>query len=429
MNNSKFDKEKQLNNAGFSLLELLVAVVIMMILSIPLLLGFVASARTNREAKILMVATDSAENMMENFQLQTMEELKTRYSASSQNTVSVSGNVTTFTIKNPGDFPIHLPNGHYIEVTANPDLYPNANSLNLSDFKAVSVVDSAVFAMSTGADDEAYNYFMLKHQDVCPNHNSGCPKGVNREYLKRNITRTIKLDINKQGESTDADGNTFALVRVLATVEYKFNPNIGKDDSLLLMSDRVYTTPEKELYNNSLMNVPLESVFVLYQPRYAAAQAFSTTSIDGEKIEVKNIGNVKTNVFVVAQKGAEDEELAGWYATNKDMKLTIFEEPSTASFSTDTDAAITLFTNLNNGAPYTSTDTSVGELSCELEYKKQSLNLTATGNTAKLILSARDLDGKALDGTQTKTRIYKIITTVYDSDGNKVVAMDGTKVE
>jgi len=429
VNNSNFDKEKQLNNAGFSLLELLVAVVIMMILSIPLLLGFVASARTNRDAKILMVATDSAENMMENFQLQTMEELKTRYSASSQNTVSVSGNVTTFTIKNPGDFPISLPNGHYIEVTANPGLYPNANSLNLSEFKAVSVVDSAVFAMAAGADDEAYNYFMLKHQDVCPNHNdpTGCPKGIDREYWKQNVARTIKIDINKQGEGTDADGNVFDLVRVLATIEYKFNPY--GDDSVLSDSDKVYTTAEKELYNNALMNVPLESVFVLYQPRYKAAQAFASTPIEGEVIEIMNVGNVEANVFVVAQKGAEDEALASWYATNKNLKLTIYEEPSVASFSADTEAGITLFTNLNNGAPYTSADTSVGELSCELSYKKQSLNLEATGNDAKLILSARDLDGKALDGTQTKTRIFKIITTVYDGAGNRVVELDGTKVE
>lgn len=428
MNNSKFDKEKQLNNAGFSLLELLVAVVIMMILSIPLLLGFVASARTNREAKILMVATDSAENMMENFQLQTMEELKTRYSASSQNTVSVSGNVTTFTIKNPGDFPIHLPNGHYIEVTANPDLYPNANSLNLSDFKAVSVVDSAVFAMPAGTDDAVYDHFMLKHLDVCPNHNDpiiGCSKSVTRDTFKQNLIRTIKIDINKQGEGTDADGNTFDLVRVLATTEYKLN----NYDGIVTYEDRIYTTPEKELYNNALMNVPIESVFVLYQPRYAAAQA-----VGGDKIQVKNIGNVKTNVFVVAQKGAEDENLAAWYAENKDLDLTIIEEPSAAGFPTNTKAGITLFTNLNNGAPYTSTDTSVGRIDCNLLYQNSFPNiedatLKATGDVAKRILSARDLDGKALDGTQTKTRIYKIITTVYDSDGNKVVAMDGTKVE
>jgi len=425
VNNSKIDKEKQLNNAGFSLLELLVAVVIMMILSIPLLLGFVASARTNREAKILMVATDSAENMMENFQLQTVEELQTRYSTSSQNTVSVSGNTIEFDIRNPGDFPINLPNGYYMHVTANPDLYPNANSLNLSDFKPVSVVDSAVFTMSAGTDDTVYDRFMLKHQDVCPNHNDpgGCPKGVTRDTFKQNLFRTIKIDISKQGVGTDAEGNTFDLVRVLATTEYKLNPN--GDVSILAAADRVYTTPEKELYNNALMNVPLESVFVLYQPRYKAAQALD----GGDAIEVKNVGNVETNVFVVAQKGAEDEGNAFLYTGSKGLRLTVIEEPVTASLDADTEGAITLFTNLNNGAPYTSTDVSKGELTCKLIYKKESLLLEATDNVAKSILSARDLDGKALDGTLTKKRIYKIITTVYDNNGNQVVSMDGTKVE
>lgn len=374
-----------------------------------------------------MISTDSAENMMENFQLQTIDELKTRYSASSLNTVSVSGNQIIYEIKNPADFPIALPNGYSMKVTANPDLYPNANSLNLSDFKPVSVVDSAVFTMSAGTDETIYDYFLLKHQDVCPNHNDpssgGCPMGVTRDTFKQSLLRTIKIDINKQGEGTDAEGNSFDLVRVLAKTEYKYNPLAASD--VLHDSDKVYTTPEKELYNNALMNVPLESVFVLYQPRYAAAQALT----DGENIEVRNVGNVKTNLFVVAQKGAEDEHLAQWYAMNKELKLTVFEEPAIAALSADTEGAITLFTNLNNGAPYTSADTSVGDLNCELVYCKESLLLKATDNVAKSILSARDLDGKALDGTQTKTRIYKIITTVYDSDGKQVVTLDGTKVE
>ena len=68
-------KKKQLNNGGFSLLEVLVAMVILAIVSIPLLHSFVTTARTNAKAKVLMKATDVAENTVETFKNQDVETL------------------------------------------------------------------------------------------------------------------------------------------------------------------------------------------------------------------------------------------------------------------------------------------------------------------------------------------------------------------
>ena len=58
---SKKENRKQLNNQGFTLLELLVAIVVLCIVSIPLLHAFVTTAKTNGKAKIMMHATDAAE--------------------------------------------------------------------------------------------------------------------------------------------------------------------------------------------------------------------------------------------------------------------------------------------------------------------------------------------------------------------------------
>ena len=43
----KHRKKRQLNNEGFSLVELLIAIVILSIIVVPLLHSFVTSARTN----------------------------------------------------------------------------------------------------------------------------------------------------------------------------------------------------------------------------------------------------------------------------------------------------------------------------------------------------------------------------------------------
>lgn len=48
----KHAKEEQLNNEGFSLVELLIAIVILSIIVVPLLHSFVTSARTNAKHAI-----------------------------------------------------------------------------------------------------------------------------------------------------------------------------------------------------------------------------------------------------------------------------------------------------------------------------------------------------------------------------------------
>ena len=47
----KHTKEGQLNNAGFSLVELLIAMVVLAIIVVPLLHSFVTSARTNAKSR------------------------------------------------------------------------------------------------------------------------------------------------------------------------------------------------------------------------------------------------------------------------------------------------------------------------------------------------------------------------------------------
>ena len=79
------DKQK-LNNNGFSLLEVLIAMVILCVVSIPLLHSFVTTAKTNGRAKILMRATDCAENLMESAEYCDVEELVDKY-RNSGNTV------------------------------------------------------------------------------------------------------------------------------------------------------------------------------------------------------------------------------------------------------------------------------------------------------------------------------------------------------
>ena len=73
----KHTERRQLNNEGFSLIELLIAIVILSIIVVPLLHSFVTSARTNAKSRNTMHATAIAEDVMEQFEAHTLEEMQT----------------------------------------------------------------------------------------------------------------------------------------------------------------------------------------------------------------------------------------------------------------------------------------------------------------------------------------------------------------
>ena len=75
----KNTERRQLNNEGFSLIELLIAIVILSIIVVPLLHSFVTSARTNAKSRNTMHATAIAEDVMEQFEAHTLEEMADTY--------------------------------------------------------------------------------------------------------------------------------------------------------------------------------------------------------------------------------------------------------------------------------------------------------------------------------------------------------------
>lgn len=75
MRNRKGKRERQQNNQGFSLLELLIAVIILAIIVIPFLNSFVISATSNKRAAQTHRATLAAQNIMEGFKADTLESI------------------------------------------------------------------------------------------------------------------------------------------------------------------------------------------------------------------------------------------------------------------------------------------------------------------------------------------------------------------
>ena len=73
-------KRRQTANAGFSLVELLIAVTILAIIVIPLLHMFVTSTRINVKSRQTLRATTVAQDIMEGLKAYTLDEVRTQFS-------------------------------------------------------------------------------------------------------------------------------------------------------------------------------------------------------------------------------------------------------------------------------------------------------------------------------------------------------------
>ena len=421
-------QETKLNNRGFSLIEVLVAVIILSIVSIPIIRSFATVAKTNADAKILLRATDGAENMMENLEYRTLEEFAVRYDMSDQNEVTVDADGKyKIVIKDIGDIPVSLPDGYYMSVTADPTLYPNANALDLADVKSMSIADTAVYEMSPLYDEGVYEKFARWNAEAHDDRPTHYQK-ADADYFKKSLTRTIEVVISKKGTAKDATGKDVDLVTVNLKIRYYFRTK-DKYKNYLPDDQKEYVETTRELYNNVGTKVPLSSIFILYQPRYLATDNDNT-----DNIIISNPQNVKTNVLLAAQWGAADavSYKGQYFSAVTGPNVTVIEDVSGPI--SDAKAAVTLFTNLSSKAPYSSLpdgegNITNGQILCRLTYQNVAGSAKVTGMDAVEALDGRDLDGKALIANNTKNRIYKVRVTVIDNKGDPFVELDGTKLE
>lgn len=155
----KHAKEEQLNNEGFSLVELLIAIVILSIIVVPLLHSFVTSARTNAKSRNTMHATAIAEDVMEQFEAHTLGEMADTYEAASvegfTNTVKRGEDIDSdgdlewvYTFRDSS-----TTSGAYdVVTTLDPSAYTTINEKDLIDIQNLAGNLNAVYSEKADSD-------------------------------------------------------------------------------------------------------------------------------------------------------------------------------------------------------------------------------------------------------------------------------------
>lgn len=449
------------NNTGFTLLEVLVAVIILAVVSVPLLRSFATAAQTNRKSKIEEKCTTAAENVFESFRDVPVEELINKFDIDDDNKVEYDADdeTYTFTIKDQNLIGSNMPEGYYATVTLDPRYYKNANELNLASIEPVSIKDSAIYTMdaATGLPDtlasyhckedtEAYDWFYNRNI-VARTTGSYSSLGDTQQEAWSNLrvmlSREIKFtvldvgdwevlgDVPEPEEGEEAEPapveDKYDLVTVNMTITYRL---VGQDGKYFPIADNEYIAKQTVLFDNTSNHEKMRAVYLFFYPRYSAGKVSGS---ERDKIIVDNSNNIDFNFYVTAMEGADNPENKSIYMTNGGLTLEVIENnPDVAT----NPAHVTLRTNLNDGAPYSKSDTHDGKVQMTLKYKTNNIDVKKSGQDAAKFLNAGNLDGKTLDKNNTQKRIYKIIVDIYDNSvppegavKSYILRFDGTKLE
>lgn len=326
--------DKQLNK-GFTLLEVLIAVIILAIVCIPVFSALATAARTTGKSKMKMLATNAAENIMEDIQTLSVEDAIKKYSLATMDLTSLnytpegksqdaSGNDLAYKIEVTDQNDIFdeelneaLGKSYKATVIIDPSNYTHTNAVNMSEYNAVSRNTSAIYCMEAGLDDAACKFFADLNKEYGADREDALNKS--KDDFRSLLKREIRVDIEKKGTYVDTDGEAHDKVAVSLSVTYLL---ADSDNSPQIVPDNCesYRAISRQIFNNSTSEKDLSAIFIMYDPFYTSAKN------NGDIIIVHNHDNIETDLYVIAQN-VESNSNWGNYRTaaGGGLNLQIYE--------------------------------------------------------------------------------------------------------
>lgn len=446
------------DNKGFTLLEVLIAVVILALIAVPLLRSFVSSYRVNARSRELMRATTLAQNEMEIFEKEKLEDLldNTKYHYS----VDDSKTYKTYKTKNPvanEEFDKEMKHVAYtftydsgiindetgremfdVVVKMDPQVdltsYMEANTTELLFMNTLSGADSGSYVQRVrngvnmdGEDEEVYKIYVNRQ-----NPDSPTGSRLTVEHFASLLDRTITLRIEQ------ADQGDYKTTVAKVNYRYEFTPNNGE----MPEGYEKYSLGDKVIFNNAQSldedgnPIELQSVYLFYAPRYD----YASDGIKEDKIVIENVPDEETgqslpvNVYIIRQNiwdisgnilGVYTDDLGPHNTVPLQYRVNI---EINEGLNGDGKTYGNYFTNLNLGSiSPTEHGTTVVTLNA----------LDKNGNVGWSFAGAEAIDNakfKTLGSTEAKDRIYTLTVAVYKhgadvENDEPLVELTGTKIE
>lgn len=351
-------KKKRLDDRGLTLIELLLAVLILSVVAAPLLHSFVTSAATAGRSRDMGDATLAAQNVAESVDALLVHELAAR--------MGTGGSLMGTRIENP-ESDVSLPdsteqsenhvNGasysfelHGIEsgrnsydalVTLDASAYASANSVEVTQYTPMDAVFSQPGGQYENPDTLTYEDFASQATALSGEYHAPA------EFIP--ITRrTLDIDLNELGGIFTVT-TTF---RYLCTYNYSLTIT-GADGrtEIEYYSEELSATYAYEFFREKLRdgNAPsLTSIYYFYYPNY-----FGPGTYD-DYITIHNEGDVQFSLFLIKQKALDysSAPFNGVYPTLSDGVISAYDAGYNADVSLMESSAVsspvaTLYSNLN----------------------------------------------------------------------------------
>lgn len=447
---------KQIDNHGFSLVELLVAIVILAIVVVPLLHTFVSSARTNMLARRRLRVTTAAQDIMEGLKADTIEELSYQFNYPYADEF---GGTIPAGIKDANRFHIVSPrmvDGDIKELQSDDgvsftDVVLGEDAASKDDVTAsMYSVDQGVnyefIGHKEGNPDDGVYYFSMEDVTM-QNTNFDALIGVDARPYRGAETDPEKHNskevVNITNMNTKYDAfyvqSTDLVKQVLQTYNAKYSPEpeVKADDLTMTIRISVMNTvsgaknltkvtltyeftvdgavnqPDPEvhvIYNNVESGKDLESVYLFYMPMY-----YGKT----DTIIYENMNNVPATFYIVKQEPASVTPQLK--ADEIGYKCTVQIKENTSSFA---DRYTVLRSNLSTNLYDVYDPVSPNKLT--------GISYSYNGAPPK---SAEDMEVKDLTGLKKQDRIFDIRIGIYEPgaaangyrDEDRITELTGSK--
>lgn len=393
---------KQNNSQGFTLVELLVAVTILVIIAIPLMHGFVSAAATNAKARKIEQATTVAENVMEDVRVTPLEELLEREE-------TVPGPV----------WEMETETGEKIEVINYTSRYDDLTA-DGADYKAIVTLDTGAFVEGQEQITDYNQHELAQLYDMNAVYDAffiqeaaldkemvesfAAATGASETDVRADMKRNIVLDIREE--------NGVQLVEVNVAYTYRRNTR--------------YMAPQNQgIYSNASPDTKLRNVYLFFQPLYNRAEGEAVKETITIRHHCCSDAEEQINVYLVKQNA---EAADGEYAVN----VNLMEDARALSTYRGDDGAWQVMTRIctNLSYPKSPSDTAGAQISVKYSTwdggYRESTSILGDTVAAETLAGLTDLTAG-----EKQNWIYNVTVAVYEKDadenGEALVLLTGTK--
>ena len=314
-------RKKRINNKGFSLIELLVAIAILAVIVTPILKSMVTSMKVNKKADDLLNETAVAQTVMEGMQNMTLEEIARDFSEHTNAGVplsflppSMGGTVhtyydDTFTQEN-GSYVFHKSN-----TTDNKYVFGVKDVIyDNKKFDVKVTLDASSYYKNASETTEKHNDKLFVDLSDYDSDYDGLyvqNSGIDREICSQFLVDCVTANTHKVVEDIEQEADRTITVNFETTSMADAEPLIETivEYDLEIPQDYVGEGNENSrhkkfegIYKNTEdTNRKPRNIYILYNPNYH--------SVDGhlrDHIVINNPDSIPVTVYLIKQSSVEE---------------------------------------------------------------------------------------------------------------------------